>query len=689
MGKEDKMAKAQKKQYIKKATRFPKESGRYFNRELSWLKFNERVLYEAENMDNPLLERVTFLGIVAGNLDEFFMVRVPAYQKGATYSPDEFSEVIGSDTQLEMIYSRVIVLMRHMAKVWNSDLVPKLAAEGIFFIKYADCTDDEKKELKKDLEGEEFTILRGNRFSDIRHDEYLHGFAMLVQTNKERVVIPIQQIIDTKGRFVPVGERKNTFILREELLRKHILTLFPDETIYAAMTIRITRDSDLDLKGDDADDLINAIIGAPKTLAKKYACRLETMDTMPYGYMAPLVDALSLVPELVYDMAGPVGLADLKELPVKRPALRFSPYTATLPSGLSKNIFSAIASRDRFMFTPYNNFDGLINFMTTAANDPTVVKIQMTLYRLGPESPVIDALIEAAKNKKEVTAVVELKASFDEEANFRWATKLKEAGVNVIVGYPGVKVHAKCCLVTRIENGEIARYVNISTGNYNAKTAKIYSDMMIFTANKEICADSVALFELLSGSKEPLTFHHFLVSPISMKEQIISKIERESEVAGKNGRIIMKMNSLTDREIINALYDASEKGVKIDLVVRGICMLRPGVPELSETIRVISIVGRFLEHARVYYFENGGKPEVYIGSPDMMSRNLDRRIEILCPILDERIKKSFIQKIIPEFISDSVKGHTLDGNGRYLPPERKSGNISSQEKFILMQKAWR
>ncbi len=692
MGKTEKPGKTEKNKYQEKSTRFPNESGRYFNQELSWLKFNERVLYEAENTDNPLLERVTFLGIVAGNLDEFFMVRVPAYQKGATYSADEFSEVIGSDTQLEMIYSRAIVLMRHMARVWNSDLVPKLAAEGIFFLKYADCTDEEKKTFKQEFEKEELTILRGDRFSDIHHNEYLRGFAMLVQTNMGRAVIPIQRILDSNGRFVPVGNRKNTFIFREDLLKKFIPSLFPDEAVYAVMTVRLTRDSDLDLKGDDADDLISAIIDAPNTLAKRLPSRLETLDTMPFGYMAPLVQALSLVPELVYDMAGPLGLVDLKEFPVKRPLLRFPQYTASLPSGLSGlsgKIFFAIARRDRFMFTPYNSFDGLINFMYAAANDPTVVKIQMTLYRLGSESPVIEALIAAAKNNIDVTAVVELKASFDEETNFKWATKLKEGGVNVIMGYPGVKVHAKCCLVTRIEDGKIVRYANISTGNYNAKTAKIYSDMSLFTANEEICSDAAVLFAMFSGSIPTPVYRRLIVSPHSMNETLISKIEREAEVSGKHGKIIMKMNSLTDRDIINALYAASEKGVKIDLSVRGICILRPGVPGLSETIRVTSVVGRFLEHTRVYYFENSGDPEVYIGSPDMMPRNLNRRIEILCPILDKKIKKVLIEKIIPEFIFDSVKGHTLDANGRYIPPERKPGNLSSQQKFISMQKAWR
>ncbi len=512
---------------------------------------------------------------------------------------------------------------------------------------------------------------------------------MLVQTNMGRAVIPVQRILNSKGRFVPVGNRKNTSIFRENLLKKFIPSLFPDEAVYAVMSVRITRDSDLDLKGDDADDLISAIIDAPNTLAKRYASRLETLDTMPFGYMAPLVEALSLIPELVYDMAGPLGLVDLKEFPVKRLLLKFTPYTASLPSGLSGKIFSAIARRDRFMFTPYNSFDGLINFMYAAANDPTVVKIQMTLYRLGSESPVIDALIAAAKNNVDVTAVVELKASFDEGTNFRWATKLKEGGVNVIMGYPGVKVHAKCCLVTRIENGQIVRYANISTGNYNANTAKIYSDMSIFTANEEICSDAAILFAMFSGSVPTPAYRRIIVSPNSMNETLIRKIEREAEVSGSRGRIIMKMNSLTDRDIINALYAASEKGVKIDLSIRGICILRPGVPGLSETIRVTSVVGRFLEHARMYYFENNGDPEVYIGSPDMMPRNLNRRIEILCPILDKRIKKVLIQKIIPEFIYDSVKGHTLDAYGIYHPPERKPGNLISQQKFISMQKAWR
>ena len=336
---------------------------------------------------------------------------------------------------------------------------------------------------------------------------------MLVQTNKGRAVIPIQRIIDEKGRIVPVGVRKNTFIFREDILRKHIPSLFPDETVYAVMTVRLTRDSDLDLKGDDADDLISAIIDAPKTLVKRLPSRLETLDTMPFGYMAPLVDALSLVPELVYDMEAPLGLADLKDFPVKRPALKFPTYTASLPSGLSGKIFSAIARRDRFMFTPYNSFDGLIRFMNAAAQDSTVIKIQMTLYRLGSESPVIDALLAAAKNKKDVTAVVELKASFDEETNFRWATKLKEGGVNVIMGYPGVKVHAKCCLVTRIENGQIVRYANISTGNYNAKTAKIYSDISLFTADEDICTDAAALFSMFSGSVPAPSYRRLIISP--------------------------------------------------------------------------------------------------------------------------------------------------------------------------------
>ncbi|MDE2518654.1 MAG: polyphosphate kinase 1 [Methanocorpusculum sp.] len=672
------------------------DCGRYFNRELSWLKFNERVLAEARNPKNPLLERVSFLGIVADNLDEYFMVRVPAYQEGATRSSDEYEEVVGSRTQLEMIYDRTIFLMRNISWVWAKELKPELEKSGIIFTKYAKCSESEKRTLRKEL-GEilannPVTVIRGDRFEDIGHDEFLKGMGLLAKSDRGYAVIPIQDILDTYGRFVRVGKRKAEYIFREEQLRRNADLLLPDETVRAVVPVRLTRDSDLNLKGDDADDLISAIKAAPETLAKKLPSRLETEQWLPYGYTSYLVNALSLLPELVYDVPSPLGLADLKKFPVSRPELKFPPYAPALPAGLSEEdrIFERLADKDIMLFTPYDSFDGLVNFLNAAAKDPAVQKIQMTLYRLGSESPVVDALIAAARNGKDVTTVIELKASFAEEANFQWATKLSENGVTVTHGMPDLKVHAKCCLVTRREGEKTVRYATISTGNYNAKTAKIYSDISLFTADSGICRDVAMLFAYLTKKEEHPEYKHLLVSPDFMEDSLMHFIQREIDHQKRSGggHIILKINSLTHRPIINALYEASNAGVKIDLIVRGICMLRPGVPNLSDNIRVISIVGRFLEHSRVFYFRNDGDEQVFIGSPDMMSRNLKRRVEIICPVLDRKIKNAIINRILPTFIHDTGKGHILTANGVYLPPKHPDSGLGAQQMFIAMRKVW-
>lgn len=672
------------------------DCGRYFNRELSWLKFNERILGEARNPRNPLLERVTFLGIVADNLDEYFMVRVPAYQGGATRSSDEYEEVVGSRTQLEMIYDRTIFLMRNISWVWAKELKPELEKNGIIFTKYTKCSESEKRTLRKELSdilaNTPVTVIRGDRFEDIGHDEFLKGMGLLAKSDRGFAVIPIQDILDKYGRFVRVGKRKSEYVFREEQLRHNSDLFLPDESFRAVVPVRLTRDSDLNLKGDDAGDLISAIKAAPEILAKKLPSRLETEQWLPYGYTSYLVDALSLLPELVYDVPSPLGLADLKKFPVSRPELKFSPYAPALPGGLSEEggIFARMSDRDIMLFTPYDSFDGLINFLNAAANDPATEKIQMTLYRLGPESPVVDALIAAAKNGKDVTTVIELKASFDEETNFQWATKLSENGITVIHGMPGLKVHAKCCLVTRKEGDKTVRYATVSTGNYNAKTAKIYSDISLFTADSGICRDIATLFSYLEGKEEHPEYRHLLVSPRFMEDSLMHLIRREIEHQKRSGggHIILKMNSLTHRPIINALYEASSAGVQIDLIVRGICMLRPGVPNLSENIRVVSIVGRFLEHSRIFYFRNDGDEQVFLGSPDMMSRNLKQRVEIICPVLDRKIKNAIINRILPTFLHDTAKGYVLEPNGMYLPPRHPDSGLGAQQMFIAMRKIW-
>ena len=660
---------------LKDLSKLAEDEGLYFNRELSWIKFNERILAEAANPNTPLLERVNFFSIVSGNFDEFFQVRVPEYQKNSRINSEEFLEVAGSVTTLEMIYSRVIVLMRKASTLWRKELAPELDAKGIHIITWSDCTRDEKENLLDQIKDEEYTILRGERFTDLRLDEHLEGFALLAETRNGRAAVPIQNIIDKIGRYLPVKGRTNTFVLIEDVLRKYAEHLF-DEDVYAVMPVRLTREAEKVLKGDDADD----IIFQEQKLSDRLPSRLETPEELPFGYTAHLVSALDLVPELVFDTKGPLGAADLKEIPVDKQELRFPQFIPGMPKGLekTKGLFDAISKKDRILFTPYQSFDALVNFLKAAGEDENVTEIFMTLYRLGSKSPVVEALINAAEAGKKVTAVIELKASFDEERNFLWSEKLKKSGVDVIFGVSGLKTHAKCCLVSRNEKSGTKYYATVSTGNYNAGTARIYSDLSLFTADDRICSDLRRLFSQIKEDKISGGFESLIVSPKDMEKQILELIEHEADL---KGHIILKMNSLTDKTIINALYAASQKGVKIELCVRGICMLRPGVEGLSENISVVSVVGRFLEHARVFYFEKSGK--LYIGSPDMMPRNLHKRVEILCPVYDADCR-SEIEHLLSIWLYDKVKGYSLDSEGRYFV-SGKNG-ISSQEQFISMMK---
>ena len=660
---------------LKDLSKLAEDEGLYFNRELSWIKFNERILAEAANPNTPLLERVNFFSIVSGNFDEFFQVRVPEYQKNSRINSEEFLEVAGSVTTLEMIYSRVIVLMRKASTLWRKELAPELDAKGIHIITWSDCTRDEKENLLDQIKDEEYTILRGERFTDLRLDEHLEGFALLAETRNGRAAVPIQNIIDKIGRYLPVKGRTNTFVLIEDVLRKYAEHLF-DEDVYAVMPVRLTREAEKVLKGDDADD----IIFQEQKLSDRLPSRLETPEELPFGYTAHLVSALDLVPELVFDTKGPLGASDLKEIPVDKQELRFPKFIPGMPKGLekTKGLFDAISKKDRILFTPYQSFDALVNFLKAAGEDENVTEISMTLYRLGSKSPVVEALINAAEAGKKVTAVIELKASFDEERNFLWSEKLKKAGVDVIFGVSGLKTHAKCCIVSRNEEVGTKYYATVSTGNYNAGTARIYSDLSLFTADDRICSDLKRLFSQIKEDRISGGFESLIVSPKDMEKQILELIEREAD---SNGHIILKMNSLTDKTIINALYAASQKGVKIELCVRGICMLRPGVEGLSENISVVSVVGRFLEHARVFYFEKTGR--LYIGSPDMMPRNLHKRVEILCPVYDADCR-SEIERLLSIWLSDKVKGYSLDSAGRYFV-SGKNG-ISSQEQFISMMK---
>lgn len=667
---------------LKDLSKIAEDEGVYFNRELSWIKFNERILAEAADSKNPLLERVNFLSIAAGNFDEFFQVRIPEYQKNSRIENNEYQEIAGAQSVLEIIYPRVIAHMRKASSLWRKELGPRLDEAGIHIISWKDCSEKEKEILLSRIDGEEFVTLQGKRFSEMRLDEHLEGFTLLAETRNGRATIPIQDWIDKNSRFLPVPGRITTFILAEEVLRRYAGQLF-FEDVYAVMPVRLTREAEKVFKGDDADD----IIFSEQKLSERLPSRLEIPEELPFGYTSHLVSALDLDPELVYDTKGPMGISDLKNIPVQFPRLRFPEFTPGIPAGMEKTdgLFNAIAKKDKILFTPYESFDAFVNFLKAAGEDTNVSEIFITLYRLGSDSPVADALISAAKAGKKVTAVVELKASFDEERNFLWSKKLENAGVSVQFGVPELKTHAKCCLVSRREEDKLQYYASVSTGNYNAGTARVYSDLSLFTADERICRDIRELFSQINEGKISGGFENLLVSPKGMEEEICRMIAHEVErkKEGRRCRIIMKMNSLTDKNIINALYAASKEGVRIDLCVRGICMLRPGVPGLSENITVTSVVGRFLEHARVYFFENGGKPKLYIGSPDMMPRNLNKRIEVLCPIYDIECRNS-IKEMLNIWLADKEKGYRLDSAGRYVKP--KGGGVSAQERFILMRK---
>ncbi|HJJ47860.1 MAG TPA: polyphosphate kinase 1 [Methanocorpusculum sp.] len=672
-----------KKQYkIKAVESFTDSKQDYFNRELSWVKFNERVLNEAQNPDNPLMERVGFLAIVGDNLDEFFRVRVPPYQNSKKDMVNEFTSLARSVEQLDIVYFSTIDMLRRASKLWRTELVPEMKKEGISIVEWADLSNSEKEAFRHLMDEQTFTVVRKNPNVSVGSDEFHSGLAFGVIVNSSAALVPVQDIIDKVGRILPVGKDGTRFIFIEEIMVNYIEKLFLGEEVYLITPLRLTRDADLDLQGDDAEDLYEALQKAKQELPHRQASRLEVLENIPYGYIAKTAELFKLPPTLIYDYKAPLGIADIRQISVNRSDLYFPTFVPPTPEGLEKEgLFDSIAEKDRLQFTPYQSFNGLLNFLNAAAEDANVTEIKMTLYRLGSKSPVVDALLSAAKRGVKVTAVIELKASFDEERNFHWTDELRKGGVTVIHGPAQLKTHGKCCLVTRREGRKTVNYATVSTGNYNARTAAIYSDFSLFTADKKITSDLVTLFEMLEKSETKAKFSHLLISPEYLEKSMLSLIRKEISISKEGGRghIIMKMNSLTDKVIINALYAASKAGVKVDLLIRGVCMLRPGVPGLSDNITVSSTVGRFLEHARVFYFANGNDPKIYIGSPDMMPRNLRKRVEIVCPVYDKEIRKT-LTDVLRTYMEDKGGAYHLDALGRYSVP--KEGKKRAQELFI-------
>ena len=643
---------------------------------MSWLAFNERVLDQARSDSHPLLERVKFLAIAANNLDEFFMVRIAALARAHRAGVIEVSpDGLAIGQQLSLVRARATSMLDDLAECWSQTLRPLLALERISVVEPSDYTEADEAFLEKYFSADACPVLTPLAFDPGHPFPYISNrsknLAVVVEhrgrTKFARVKVP-----DVLPRFVALpadrdqGER---FALLEDVVRQHVSQLFPGVTVTSAHLFRVLRDTDLVVAHDEGEDLMATVDRSLKQQRHGVLSLLEVEDGVPSRVLDTLIENFEIGRRVVVRSAGRMGLADWIALArLRRPGLKDRPFA---PSALWRNgqpeIFDEIKYRDQLVHHPFDSFVSVEAFVDAAVDDPSVVAIKMTLYRIGSNSPLVDRLITAAHRGKQVAVLVELTARFDERSNMEWATRLEEAGVHVVHGVQDLKTHCKICLVVRQEEEGIRRYVHVATGNYNRATAHVYTDVGLFTANPRIVADVSELFNYLTGYSNQTDYRELLVAPIALRRRFAKLVAREITHArhGRPARVIIKCNSLCDAGIIRLLYRASQAGVVIDLIVRGICALRPGVPGVSETIRVRSIIGRLLEHSRIWFFENGGKPETYIGSPDLMERNLNTRVEVVCPILDPGLGEYIRHVILETYLRDNVRATTLSADGAY------------------------
>ena len=688
----------------------------YFNRELSWLKFNERVLEEALDESSPLLERINFLSIYGSNLDEFFMIRVSGLRRqmeaGVIESPPDG---MTPAEQLLAIREQLQPALERWERCWNDDLKVRLHAEGIRVFGYEELKNKQRKLLRRYFKTQIFPVLTplasdpGHPFPHISNLSINLAVVVRDADNVERFArLKVPQSFPRLLR-VPDEERAErlealgiesvtapNFVWLEDVISANLDLLFPGVEITAVYPFRITRDADMDIEEDEAAALMMAMSEYVEQRRFGTAVRLEVAEDMPPHIEELLVQNLRIARYQVYRTHGPIGLADVGELrKLDRLDLKYTPFLPRLPPDLAADelIFSSIRRRNILLYHPYDSFNPVVRFVREAAEDPKVLAIKQTLYRVGPNSPIVEALMRARENGKQVSVLVELKARFDEENNITWARALERRGVHVVYGVVGLKTHAKLCLVVRREQQGIRRYVHLATGNYNPITARIYTDFGYFTCDAALADDVSDLFNALTGISRKKKYRKLLVAPHGLRRGLLSRIEREIQCHAENGdgRLVFKANSLTDTEVIKALYRASQAGVRIDLQVRGICCLRPGVAGLSENIRVTSIVGRFLEHARVYYFHNGGQEEILLGSADLMGRNLDRRVETLFPLDDEGVRRAVRDDMLFLHLRDSAKLRCLsaDGSWEAVPPKAGETELSTQEHLVDHAGSWR
>jgi polyphosphate kinase len=673
-----------------------------FNREASWLEFNRRVLEESLDSIQPLLERIKFLSIFSSNLDEFFMIRVSGLKEQIEEGVTDLSlDGLTPTAQLKLINERLRPMLTQQVACFKEELLTALAAHGIVITSYRALSDRERRTLSTYFMENVFPVLTPQAVDPSHPFPYISNLSLNLGVMIEPVDQTSSVAEETPPRFarvkvpplvprlVPVFSEKNTeFILLEELIAANIDALFPGMKASEMHPFRVTRDADIEIREDEANDLLQAVERELRKRRFGTAVRLEVAASMPGEMVRYLASSLRLNADDVYTIDGPLNMPDLMALyKLDRPELKDKPLIPSVSAAFRSEepMFDVIKRHDVLVHHPYNSFSSVVDFISTAANDPNVLAIKMTLYRTGPDSPVVKALMEASEKGKQVAVLVELKARFDEESNIEWARKLERVGVHVVYGLIGLKTHCKLALVVRREGDTLTRYVHIATGNYNPTTARIYTDIGLFTADEHFGADATELFNYLTGYSKQIEYRRLLVAPVNLRTRITSLIEREIE-HHKNGRpagIIAKINSLTDTKLVRVLYEASQAGLRIDLIVRGVCALRPGVPGLSDTIRVTSIVGRFLEHSRIFYFLNGGEEDVYIGSADWMQRNLDRRVELLAPIGDPKLRKHLKEETLDVYLRDNVKARRLQPDGSYSRVVRADGEDSTDSQKSL------
>ena len=670
----------------------------YFNRELSWLDFNKRVIEEAQDPQNPLLEQLNFLSIASSNLDEFYMVRVAGLQ-------DQFKlgyHITDSKTDRTPVEQLSAISKKNSENIalqYKSyyELLNQLAEKNIRIKKISALSKSEFSIIEETFHEQIFPALTPLGIDAYRpfpnlNNKLIHIFVNLQKEDTTRVaIVPVPAPLQ---RFVLLDENKNDIgiVLLEDVVRHFIHTLFKGFTVTNSFSCRITRNADLELHEDGADDLLVVIQDYLKKRKNGMAVRLEidTRDTIEslHGDVRFLQTELDLEDRDVYMIDGPLDLTFLSKL-TRYLAIAstedvypsFSPVT---PSDLSgKNIFDVVEKKDVFLHHPYDSFDPVVDFIKSAAEDEDTIAIKQTLYRVSKDSPIIEGLKAAAESGKQVTVLVELKARFDEENNVQWAKELEEAGAHVLYGMTHLKTHSKITMVVKKQNNSIVRYVHLATGNYNDKTARLYTDMAIFTANKEIGEDATNFFNYLSGYSDQPEYNHLHVSPFEIRDSFIEYIDDEiaAHKQSGNGHIIAKMNSLTDKRVIMKLYEASQAGIRVDLIIRGICCLKPQVPGVSDNIHVRSIVGRFLEHSRIYYFHHNGDENLFLSSADMMTRNMIKRIEIEFPILDKAIKKEILS-LMDVYLADNTKARELHPDGTYRHVRNDRPAVDAQKYFM-------